>query len=75
MKNAAEQEAALDKKYQEMLAMIDNNPDWSYNSKKAAKEVIKDLFAECKTLEEFKRRSGTTLDTVNSIDGVKDIIK
>ena len=33
MKNAAEQEATLDKKYQEIVKMIDNNPEWSYNSK------------------------------------------
>ncbi len=75
MKNAAEQEAALDKKYQEMITLIDNNPDWSHNTKVAARNVIKELFAECKTPEEFERRSGTRLDTVNSIDGVKDVIK
>ncbi|MBR6908224.1 hypothetical protein IKN40_07270 [bacterium] len=64
MKNAAEQEAALDKKYQEILTMIDKNQDWSYISKQTAKEMIKELFAECKTLEEFERRTGSTLDGI-----------
>ena len=75
MKNAAEQEAALDKKYQEILTMIDKNPDWSYVSKQTAKQMIKELFAECKTVEEFQRRTGSTLDGIQSFDDVKDVIK
>ncbi len=75
MKDAAEQEATLDKKYQEMLKVIDNTQDWSYNTKQAAKEVIKQLFAECKTVEEFEKRVGTSLSTMDKIDGIKDVIK
>ena len=75
MKNAAEQEAALDKKYQEILTMIDKNQDWSYISKQTAKEMIKEVFAECKTLEEFERRTGSTLDGIQWFDDVKDVIK
>jgi hypothetical protein len=57
MKDAAEQVAALNKKYQEMVKMIDKDKTLSFNSKNAAKTCLKGIFDECKTVEEFERRS------------------
>jgi hypothetical protein len=57
MKDAAEQVAALNKKYQEMAKMIDKDKTLSFNSKNAAKTCLRDIFDECKTVEEFERRA------------------
>ena len=75
MKDAAEQVAALNKKYQEMVKMIDKDKTLSFNSKNAAKTCLKAIFDECKTVEEFERRAWSTLDGINSMDNVKDVIK
>lgn len=70
-----EQEETLDEAKQRILNMIDKNSDWSNPSKRTAKKVVEDIFEECNSVDEFERRAGVTLATVELMDNIWDFFR
>lgn len=71
LKNA-ETEVTLEKAKQNLLDKINSNWDWDNLLKQSARNLIEELFAECDSIEEFERRSGSRLSAIESMDNIWD---
>lgn len=70
-----ESETPLDQSKKKLLKLIKNNKDWDKNLKQTAVNVVEDLFNECNTVEEFERRAGIRLGTIEGMDNIWDFFK